>query len=181
MDSVNVAFVGHSYVKKIDIPDFYEGERRHFNIKSFSIPGAKIHSFYSHAIWESIREFKPKLVFLLIGGNDIPPKMSTKTFVSKVKDLIVALQELGDEDCFCYFFTLELRVNPRNTTPSKYKSFARGVNKTFFRKQFFKRRVMGNPVIGKPHNVVRDGIHPSLSAIADFREKIYSRLNKWQR
>ena len=86
---IRLGFIGHSYVRDICSLGISEIEVENFNIyfKYFYKPGVNLRNIGASDIFvKSLLEYKPEIVFLFIGGNDLRSDFPLKETIYLYKE-----------------------------------------------------------------------------------------------
>ena len=133
---IKVGFIGHSYIRDICSLGVSEIEVDNFNIhfKYFYKPGGNLRNITHGDIFvKSLLEYKPEIVFLFIGGNDLRLDFPLKETIYLYKEFFHFLKSKLPSSVFICS-TVEPRFAPANERfctlgPDVYKTLTHKFNR----------------------------------------------------
>lgn len=161
-----VGILGHSYVNRL--PFESPLQLPSFEVRKFGSSGAKVSNITQRSVWYSFLDYKPDLVLLMLGGNDINVNTQTTSLCHEIKNLAIMIEELTGANCM--IMNIEPRLQPRDISPDLYNTYKNAVNRSLGRIPDSKSRIRGMGI--EKEDLCHDGVH--LSVIGN--EKLMKRL-----
>ena len=174
-----VAILGHSYVGRLTFGQdkrYTEGAVP-YRVQRFWQSGATIESLQNTGEWTSFCEFRPHLVFLYIGGNDINAGSSVRVITARLEQIVERVEAITGISRSCQLFTLEPRTTPRFVSPEGYARIRNAVNRFMRCRRFFLRNRLVHFNIASADLV--DGVHISRTKSQQLATFITSRINEY--
>ncbi|KAK3885041.1 hypothetical protein Pcinc_010695 [Petrolisthes cinctipes] len=151
-----VGILGLSYVRRL--PFASPLQLPWFEVRKFDSPGAKVSNITQRSEWMRCMEYRPDIVLLVLGGNDINVDTKPNEFSHKIKDLALLIEELTGADCL--ILSIEPRLQPRDISSGQYNTTTRSVNRLLGRMLDSKSRFWGSGL--QKEDLGYDGVHLSL-------------------
>lgn len=151
-----VALVGSSYVSRLE--KFCEGDLKiPGEVKFFGVSGMRADNIPQNKINE-ILIFKPDIVIILVGGNDICDNSSPNDIVKNIKNLVDELKENAVQFIYVseilprgkFKYSVELTIERFNSQKKK-------INKKL--QNFANASVISMKKIKYPEDYIRDCVH----------------------
>ncbi|VDI08064.1 Hypothetical predicted protein [Mytilus galloprovincialis] len=156
--SERVLVFGHSLVRDLNqwmkdtSSDFLSGHQSYIHGK-----GGRTTELLKRMDMHVIRRFRPHVVFIQVGGNDITPEASVKDIAENLIELAVEIQQQGVSQVI--IGSVIIRLRPRNMSVSQYDNKRTKINKHLSEKtpqtagiKFWSHKCFR-------HNHLRDGVH----------------------
>ena len=174
-----VAIYGHSQVAKLSSiengrPIYYrggQGRDKSFSLRYFAVPGGRVEDLFTHRHRETIKLLRPRLVFLLIGSNDVVPNTNVRGVATRIKDL--ALELVRDSGTEVRILELEARVktDKNGVSPTEYNTIRKGIN-NLLRRRLRETRDIFFSVPINTWDLCCDGVHMDITCRHRIRQKI---------
>ncbi|KAK3888373.1 hypothetical protein Pcinc_007573 [Petrolisthes cinctipes] len=161
-----VVILGHSYVRRL--PFTSPLQLPWFEVRKFDSPGAKVSNITQRSEWMRCMEYRPDIVLLVLGGNDINVDTKPNELSHKIKDLALLIEELTGADCL--ILSIEPRLQPRDISSGQYNTITRSVNRLLGRMLDSKSRFRGSGL--QKEDLGYDGVHLSLEG----NQKLFKKL-----
>lgn len=164
--SMKIAVLGHSYVNRLD---FVSPLNLPWCVlRKFGAPGATVSSIKHSSAWENCIHYRPDVILLVLGGNDIKFNTSPRKLSREIISLALELEEAIH--CQCHIFSIEPRLKPRGLTSDHYNTIKNAVNRGLGRHPNSKSRFHGIGVAQE--DLGSDGVHLSLEG----NKKLFRRI-----
>ena len=148
-----IALAGHSYISRLRLEQNLYAPS--FIIRKFAAPGATVASFPSTQAWKDLVNYQPDVTFLILGGNDVNRETVPLHLAKGLADIALRLEaEAGGT---VRVVGLEVRENPRDCSPDRFKRIRNAVNRALLRDKNIKSRFL--PMYMDPADLDFDGVH----------------------
>ena len=135
-------------------------QRPTFYIKQFAVPGGTVASVQRGKVWDKLIQFRPDLIFLVIGGNDISLSTDVTVLAKEIENLAKRIEECTGG--YCKIVGLEHRTHPHDMNADEYTKAKNAVNLRLRRQLYWARqRYMG---MGMYREDLWDGVHLGTGA-----------------
>ena len=180
-----VAVLTHSYGKCFtDVEGmtfkYGEGPNDAYIINNFSVPGAQTATIRNTEAFKNLIAFKPKVTFILLGGNDItyekvndPNVDLPKTIAANLENLSAQIErEAGSK---VRIVGLESRVKPRDLEAEQYNKVKNRTNR-ILKEYWAYTRVRYIPMCMSKEDLASDGVHLSKEGAAKLTNYIQKNI-----
>ena len=181
LDHDRVAVFGHSYASRLARAEqgsnSYEtpgGVWRNYQFSYFGVPGAKVRDLKTSSQWGKLVLFRPRTIFLLIGGNDIKPGCSPRKLAIEIKNLALELEDASGAEC--RIVGLECRTRVRGFDAEEFHRIRNAVNCILRKLPESKHRFVFITYL--PCDLDNDGVHLRVSANQELYNKLAGLLQK---
>ena len=168
-----VAILGHSYAAHLFREDTFQ--REPFIFYKLAQRGATLESIQRSAAWERLRLLRPRLTFIILGGNDIQPQAAPRDIAQGIESIARRVEDITSRPVV--ILTVENRLRPRGIEPAQYKTIKNGVNR-WLRSVLHFTKPRCRPCLVMDHHLHDDGVHLNDEGNDAFLENIYKIANE---
>ena len=175
---LKVALLGHSQIRKLKIIP-----NKHQKILKIYKRGGKLDNFLTEQTKTKLENFKPDLIYVILGSNDLDQKQNTNKIISFKRKFEEFSKEIGSLNLELNYNIRFLEIEPRISTRinrEEYCKVRKAINRLLRRKlgkYFLFTECKG---IGE-ENIGTDGVHINARGRHIVREIIQKDLRKLNR